>query len=97
MWAIAERHSREHAEINQAGFLRSTDQINVEIEFVFELLEKIASVRGLPHGTGGSRDDLFHLMTGRQLCEPAQGIHAAAKGSIGDGTTLRIPFSQAGG
>ena len=97
MGLIAKGHPRKHAQIDQAGLLRTTHQLHLEAQLLLQGHQKIAPIGRLPHRAGGSSHDLLNPMTERQVPVLPEGPKRPLNGIGAQITGLRIPLPQARG
>ena len=97
MGFVAEGHAREHAQVDQPGFLRAAHQLHINTELLLHRLHELAPVGGLPHGAGGGGEDLLHPVAGGELAAVAQGQESPLDRRRAEVARFRIALTQAGG
>ena len=95
MRGVPEGHPRHHTEVDQAGFLRPTHQIHIQVELLLQGQQEIAAVGGFAHRTGGRSHDLLYAMAGGQITAMAQGAEGPLDRISTEIARVRIPFAQA--
>ena len=80
---IEHGHGLEHAQVDEAGLLRTRHHVHLDSGFIPGPPEELVAVLGLPHRAGGHSPDLGPGPVG-QLAEAAQGVDPSLHGVGGE-------------
>jgi hypothetical protein len=69
-----------YAQIDEARFLAAGDDLDAQADVVLDLLDEVAAVGGLAHGTGRHRRDARDALAFRQGAKRRQRAHAGVNG-----------------